>query len=117
MNCLFLIRYGEIGLKGLNRKYFVEKLVRNIKTALSEVSNTLVYSYHSRILVACPGSAQEIVLLKLKRIFGIVSISPVIRTATDLEAIQDKAWEMFENLYKQDMTFKIQTRRQTNSSL
>lgn len=34
-----LIRYGELALKGLNRPFFEEKLVRNIRRKLKDLKN------------------------------------------------------------------------------
>ena len=40
MERVFLIRYGEIGLKGQNRKYFEDALQKNIQLAMEAMDDT-----------------------------------------------------------------------------
>ncbi len=47
-----IIHYGEIGLKGRNRKFFEEQLIRNIQTALPKKFLCHVYRISGRIVVA-----------------------------------------------------------------
>lgn len=87
---LILVRYGEIALKGGNRHLFVSRLRRNIRACLS--ANGLsgdVRSEGQRILVRTD-HVQE-ALEALSRVFGIVSLSPVVEVPNDLEAISGEA--------------------------
>ena len=45
-----LMRYDEIGLKGRNRKYFENQLVRNIRRALGVIKDVRIDKIHGRIL-------------------------------------------------------------------
>ena len=40
MEKAFLVKYGEIGLKGKNRFYFEETLVKRIEEALAKIDGT-----------------------------------------------------------------------------
>jgi len=64
-----LCHYGEIGLKGENRRFFERRLVSNIKSVLPGIKVSLL---RGRILVF--GKKRE-VEERLKRVFGIVSFS------------------------------------------
>ena len=52
----FLIKYGEIGIKGKNRYMFEDALVRQIRYALSDVQGAFcVHKCHGRVYVDCSG--------------------------------------------------------------
>ena len=52
----FLIKYGEIGIKGKNRYIFEDALVRQIRYALQSVDGEfLVHKCHGRVYVDCEG--------------------------------------------------------------
>ncbi len=67
---IYLVRYGEIGLKGLNRSYFENKLVGNIRAIIGE-SNARIKRVWGRIILETETDVSE----KLKKVFGIVSFS------------------------------------------
>ncbi|MGC9333999.1 MAG: tRNA uracil 4-sulfurtransferase ThiI [Anaerolineae bacterium] len=79
---LILLRYGEIGLKGQNRTFFLRKLRRNVRQCLK--ANQLkgeVWQEGQRIYLETDtvGATVEAV----QRVFGIVSLSPVQVVAAD----------------------------------
>ena len=52
MNKLYLIRYGEIGLKGENRSLFEDKLMSNIKKSIEKEDSDLnIYKTPGRIFL------------------------------------------------------------------
>lgn len=52
----FLIKYGEIGIKGKNRYIFEDALVRQIRYALQGADGEfLVHKCHGRVYVDCEG--------------------------------------------------------------
>ena len=75
----FLIKYGEIGLKGKNRYMFEDALIRQMKYALRDVDGTFyIHKSQGRIYVECEGDYDyEGSVEALKRVFGIVGICPV----------------------------------------
>jgi len=87
---LILIRYGEIGLKGKNRNFFIKRLRRNLRDCLKKngLSGT-VTSEGQRIYVET--DAVEEAVTHLQRVFGVVSLSPVTRVPADIEHIKDAA--------------------------
>jgi len=98
-----LVRYGEIGIKGLNRTYFEKKLINNIRDCLNKnkISYRDVKRYGGRIIIETDNKC-----LALKKVFGISSFSPAIKTELDLDKIKDTAL----NLYTKG-TFRISTQR------
>jgi len=75
MRCA-IVHYHELALKGRNRDYFEQRLVRNIQLALKDVSAKRVESLRSRIRVVLPpGASDEIVKDRLAKVFGIANFS------------------------------------------
>ena len=111
----FLIKYGEIGIKGKNRYMFEDALVRQIRYALRGVDgNFLVHKCHGRVYVDCDGEYdyQETVE-SLKRVFGIVGICPVVRVkVAELEQLKKDVVSYMEQMYpEKDFSFKVEARR------
>jgi len=111
MKELYLVRYGEIGLKGKNRKFFENRLTANIKRTLQTVARCKVYQTHSRNFVAVLDGDPAEVLNRLTQIFGIVSISPVAIASLELEAIKLVALREFAAVARPGLRFKVETRR------
>lgn len=106
---LLLVRYGEISLKGRNRKSFEDLLMRNIKTTLRGTPYGKIRKTFGRIYIETNGSWEEIARRLQRHVFGIVSISPVLRRELELGSIQEGARLILEGLPGQ--TFKVETRR------
>lgn len=87
---IVLVRYGEIGLRGNNRRNFEDKLMANMERALSDIPNHRIYRTPGRVYVDAGGDANP-VLERLARVFGIVSFSPAVRVEPEMDAIKDAA--------------------------
>lgn len=115
MDRVYLISFGEIGLKGKNRPFFETTLVKRIKKSLSLFKDLKVYKTHGRIFVETKANSSEVVD-RLKRIFGIVGISLALRTQLNLEDICNAAVSLLEEYDDlQGKTFKIEARRPNKS--
>ncbi len=77
----FLIKYGEIAIKGKNRHLFEEALVNQIRHALSKVDGAFsVMREQGRIYIDCEGGFDyDETVEALQRVFGIVGICPVMK--------------------------------------
>lgn len=111
----FLIKYGEIGLKGKNRYKFEDALIQQIYTALKPVEgNFSVEKQHGRIYVETEGYFDyEDTVEALKRVFGIVMICPMLRFAEhDFETIAARTMQFMQDVYgTEERSFKVFTRR------
>ena len=111
----FLIKYGEIGIKGKNRYMFEDALVRQIRYALKDVDGTFsVRKTHGRVYVDCEGEYdQEDAADALSRVFGIVGICPVVRLANAGfdQLKQDIIAYVAERYPEKNQTFKVESRR------
>lgn len=87
---LILLRYGELALKGGNRVAFLRRLRQNVRAALKAHGlSGEVTSVERRVYVRT--DQVEEALDPLSRVFGLVSLSPVIEAQRDIEAITQMA--------------------------
>src|SRR5687767_7941466 len=83
-----VVHYQEIALKGKNRPWFMGRLVRNLRGAVSDLDVTAVRSLMGRIeIVLGPGATREEVGDRIRRTFGIANFSYAGRTALDLDVL------------------------------
>jgi thiamine biosynthesis protein ThiI len=83
-----VVHYQEIALKGKNRPWFMGRLVRNLRHAMSDLDVTAVRSLMGRIeVVLGPGATREEVGDRIRRTFGIANFSYAGRTALDLDLL------------------------------
>jgi len=108
-----LIRYGEIGLKGKNQMRFIKKLIKDLKFKVKrEYGDKVQTSFEKgRIFISLNGDSPEKYYSILKKVFGIVSFSPVIKTGTNFDEISETIMNEIESLEILPSTFKVVTRR------
>jgi thiamine biosynthesis protein ThiI len=107
-----LIRYGELALKKRNRGDFESQLVRNIKKSLQAHPNVQIERVYGRMYLVLNGEPYEEVEEKLKKVFGIHSFSPTRFVQTfELEAIQQAALEVIQDVEPAPRTFKVTVKR------
>jgi len=83
-----VVHYQEIALKGKNRPWFLGRLVRNLKRALSDLDVIAVRVLMGRIEIQLgPGASREAAGERVRRTFGIANYSYARRTALDLDVI------------------------------
>lgn len=115
----FLIKYGEIGIKGKNRHLFEDALVRQIKYALKPVEGEFQISKEQgRIYIeALSDFDYEEVLESLQHVFGIVGICPVVLTEDEgFDKLAEDVVSYLDKRYPdKHLTFKVNTRRARKS--
>ncbi len=108
---LVIIHYGEIALKGGNRKSFEEKLVDNIKKSLK--ANGVVFNYakriSGRILVETQKENKKEIKSSLQKVFGIIYFVFAQQSHQDIESIKNKAIEILKT--ENFESFKVITKR------
>lgn len=113
MRSQFLLRYGEIALKGANRRFFQDALIRNVRRAVEDLGTAEVRLSFGRIIAGVEAEPSE-AADRLRKVFGVVSISPVRIVDPTLGSIADAAVKMVgETLERRPQieTFKVDTRR------
>lgn len=111
----FLLKYGEIGIKGKNRYLFEDALVRQVRRALKEVEGEFeVFKKQARIYVDCGGEYDyEDTVEHLKKVFGLVGICPVLRLSDKgFEELKKDVVAYMDEMYEdKSFTFKVESRR------
>ena len=110
---LYLIRLGEISLKGLNRNFFEKKLKNNIKLKIHPYRSLLTREKGRFYLYVSKDCPEEIVIRTLKTTFGIVGFSRALVCDKDWDQIVGNARTLIENEPFADGTgtFKVECRR------
>jgi len=121
--------YAEIALKGRNRNMFMRKLINNLRISLKGEPLDEILHVESRVLVyLSDASAADRVAEKMRKVFGLVWVSPVVpipraeiddELMADLEAereprltrVCEVACELTEMDRGKAATFKVATRR------
>lgn len=115
MKKVILVRVGEIILKGLNRPAFEEKLVNNIKKSIGSLGKIAVIRSQARIYVEPLEDEYNYseAIDKLIRVFGIVSVSPVLKIDSDFDVIKERSLEMVKGLIEKKgySSFKVEAKR------
>lgn len=111
----FLIKYGEIGVKGKNRYLFEDALVRQIRYALKEVDGEFnVTKENGRIYATAVSDFDyDEAVAALKRVFGIIGICPVVQIEDNgFDDLAKHVIEYFDATYPdKNITFKVNARR------
>ena len=111
----FLIKYGEIGVKGKNRYLFEDALVRQIRYALKEVDGEFnVTKENGRIYATAVSDFDyDEAVAALKRVFGIIGICPVVKIEDNgFDDLAKHVVEYFDATYPdKNITFKVNARR------
>ncbi len=107
---LLMIKYGELGLKGKNKNQFINRLVKNIERAISDLPERKVSVSLGRITVPVLDD-RDAVVERLSRVFGIYAICPVRAAAKDLPAIQRAALATLAEALPDGGEFKVESRR------
>ena len=114
MSRVILCRFGELFLKSGNRKRFEGTLHRNMSSALAGLEGARVEPVHGRVLVHLPDeeTARE-AAARLRRVFGLVSVSVATVVPAELEAMARAAVDVATRERDEAgvTTFKIEARR------
>jgi len=88
-----LIRWGELGLKGKNRKNFILTLQRNVSKQLKTTAKVRVEQTNDRLFVV-PVNDEECkkipeIINRLQEVFGIASVSPCVKCDWEIASIEE----------------------------
>ena len=106
-----LVRYGELTLKGTNRKMFVNQLKDNVKRALIPLRGYHVKGKRDRMYIELyPEADINEIIQRVSKVYGIKSISPVIKIDKNEEKINQSAIQLSQDFVK-GSTFKVDVKR------
>ena len=113
MKEIILAKDGEIALKGLNKGTFEQIMVGNIKRRLKSLGKFEYRRSQSTIYIEPQDDTIDLdeALERLKKVFGIASLSRALVTEKDFEIISEKAVEYLEEVMPLYKTFKVNAKR------
>lgn len=111
MEKVISISVGELALKGNNRKFFEDNLVKNIKRAISDIEYEKIYKDQGKIYIVGNPDDYQLIIKRVSKIFGIVYLSICYVTDTNLDNISETAIKFIEDYLPKDKSFKVQTKR------
>lgn len=116
---IFIVRCGEVALKGMNKPYFERMLLDRIKKLLKKFDGVKAYRHEGLIFVRAdkelnPGTeGKQAILKEIGKVFGVASISPAMECESTMEDIGQTAVEyMMEAIEERGVkTFKVNAKR------
>ena len=106
---LIIVRFGELSIKGHNRRYFIKVLHQNIKTKLKPYPLIISQAKFDHIVIQLNGTPYEPVTAALAQVFGISSFSVAHKCSSDKQDIIETAVELMKE--EAQCTFKVETHR------
>ena len=114
---IILLKQGEVVLKGLNKRYFEQKLLANIRKRLKQIGNFRVYCVQSTVYVEPEDDAADMdeAFEAMRHVFGIIALTRAAACEKNEDAIFEKAREYLREDMENAASFKVETRRSDKS--
>ncbi len=115
---IILAKYGEIILKGGNRPKFEKLLIDNIKSALKNVAKFKISLRQATIYIEdFEEDKIDLIVERMSKIFGIVSITKAAVCEKDMDAIKATAVEYLGADLEKPAKFKVEAKRSDKNFL
>lgn len=113
MKEILLCKYGEIVLKGANRRYFEETLLKTLRFRGKHFGSFEIRSAQSTIVIEPLTEDSDIdgMFETVSKVFGIVGISRCAVCEKDMEAISRTVREYIPPFLAGKRTFKVEAKR------
>lgn len=106
-----LVRYGDLTLKGKNKKMFIDRVNNLVKEKVNN-NNVTYEKNHDRLYILLNGEDHNEVIKGLDKVSGLRSYSLVSKVDRDIESIKKRALEVVEGELKDKVvTFKVESKR------
>lgn len=113
MKEIVLVKYGEMALKGLNKKSFEDMLIKNIKRRLKPLGKFQLTSAQSTTYITPLDEDIDLneVVEVVGKIFGIAALCRACVCEKNFEDICEKSYEYLEDVLGRAKTFKVNAKR------
>lgn len=105
MNCMLVKYASEISLKGLNKKYFEDLLVTNIRKSIG--NGYKIQKESGRMYI---DTYTDELADKVRKVFGVIGVAEATITEKEMDKIGETAINQMKEL-KGVKTFKVESRR------
>lgn len=113
MKEIILCKYGEVALKGLNRNWFEQYLIRDIKSRLENIGKFRIRISQCTLYVEPINDEQDInaAFDEMKTIYGLSAISRACVVDKDIDEIKRVAAEYLPQYLQGIKTFRAEAKR------
>ena len=112
MNKVLLLKFGELFLKGKNRREFMKLLMNNIRKKLASYQFKLVETQGRLILCDYDLDQEDEIVEKIQHVFGLIGVAVAVEFDTTLENIEEEIKKVDFGFAK---TFKVEVKRADKS--
>lgn len=117
MKEIILVKYGEMALKGLNKRTFEDVLVKNIKRRLKDLGKTNITRAQSTIFIDPYEEKYDTdeAVDRLKKVFGIAALCRAAVCEKQFDDIKRVSLEYLEEALSYASTFNVTAKRADKS--
>lgn len=108
MKKVLLLKFGELFLKGKNRREFIKLLKHNIVKKLSGFDFQLSETQGRLVISDYLESFEDEIVSKLQTVFGLIGVASAVEIDTSLEGIENEIKNIDLSGFK---TFKVEVKR------
>ena len=115
---LYIVRCGEVALKGMNKPYFERILLERVRNAIACYEDSEAKWIDGLMFVRVSDSVSEDeVIGRCVRVFGVASVSPAIEAPKDIDEIGRLAADLMKQIIDEEgvQTFKVKGKRADKS--
>ncbi|MCM1132729.1 MAG: tRNA 4-thiouridine(8) synthase ThiI [Ruminococcus flavefaciens] len=113
MKEIVLVKYGEMVLKGLNKRTFEDMLTKNIRRRLKSLGHFQLTSAQSTTYITPLDEDIDLgeVIDRVGKIFGISALCRACVCEKDFDDIKAKSFEYLDEILSSAKTFKVNAKR------
>ena len=113
MNDMILLKEGEVVLKGLNKRYFEQKLTQNIRRRIKPFGRFVVTAAQSVIYVEPQEDDCDVdgAFEALRYVFGIMTLTRAVACEKDADVLCRTAMQYLDAELRTAKTFKVESKR------
>lgn len=111
MDKVISVSFGELVLKGANRRVFVNRAIKKIKKSISNFNYKSLYMEQGKVYIEADETFFDDMITAIQKVFGLIYISPCIRTTKEIDSIYEALsaeMNQYNGLVK---SFKVHTNR------
>lgn len=113
MKEIILVKYGEMALKGLNKKTFEDILTKNIKRRIKSLGRFICTSAQSTLYITPDDDSIDLdeTMTRIGKIFGIAALCRACVCEKSFDDIKAKSFDYLSDILSCARTFKVTAKR------